>query len=132
MSPDIDYMALFEFRFALHRFLRFSEEEAVAEGLSPQTHQLLLAIRGRSVSGWLSVSDIAEALLLKHHSTVELVERAAAKRLVCKTQHPQDRRFIEVSLTPLGFEILERLSQRHIEEIGVLAKLIPSLFDTQP
>ena len=42
---DAEYQALAAFRAELRRFLRFSEDAARAAGLSPQQHQLLLAIR---------------------------------------------------------------------------------------
>jgi len=41
-----DYSALAEFRFQIRRFLHFSEEAARANGINPQHHQLLLAIKG--------------------------------------------------------------------------------------
>src|SRR5436190_22902658 len=43
---DRDYRALARFRYALRVFLRFSEDAARIEGLTPTQHQLLLAVRG--------------------------------------------------------------------------------------
>jgi hypothetical protein len=45
MSHD-DYAKLLGFRSDLRRFLRWSEEQAKAEGLTPGQHQLLLAVKG--------------------------------------------------------------------------------------
>ena len=42
---DADYRALAQFRHALRVFLRFSEDEARAEGITPAQHQLPLAPR---------------------------------------------------------------------------------------
>ena len=43
---DHDYEALAAFRYALRRFVAFSETEAKAAGLTPRQHQALLAIKG--------------------------------------------------------------------------------------
>src|SRR3546814_4144671 len=64
---DADYAALADFRHALRRFQAFSEAQAAEQGLTPQQHQALLAIRG-AAPGTPSVGDIAERLMLKPHS----------------------------------------------------------------
>src|SRR3954462_12099701 len=78
-----EYQALARFRHALRVFQRFSEDAARAAGVTPAQHQLLLAIRGWDGSGdHPSISDLADQLQLKHHSAVELVQRATAAGLV--------------------------------------------------
>jgi DNA-binding MarR family transcriptional regulator len=78
---DGDYRTLARFRHALRVFLRFSEEAARAEGLTPAQHQLLLAVRGHDDPGAASISDLAEALQLRNHSVVGLVDRSDAAGL---------------------------------------------------
>ena len=41
-----DFTRLLELRTGLRRFLRWSEQQAKAAGLTPAKHQLLLAVRG--------------------------------------------------------------------------------------
>ncbi len=41
-----DFEALAQFRFGIRRYLRFSEEAVRRDGLTPQQHQLLLALKG--------------------------------------------------------------------------------------
>ena len=65
---------LLEFRTGLRRFLHWSEEQARAAGLTAAQHQLLLAVRGHD--GGPTIGEVAEQLLLRHHSAVELVDRA--------------------------------------------------------
>jgi hypothetical protein len=43
-----DYEHLLELRTGLRRFLRWSEDQAKAAGLTPAKRQLLLAIRGHA------------------------------------------------------------------------------------
>ena len=127
-----DYEALAAFRFALRRFLRFSEEGARAAGITPQQHQLLLAIKGRPGREWASLSDIAEALQVRHHAAVGLVDRSARAQLVRRTPDPDDRRQVRVRLTAKGETILARLSRRNRSELRALRRAlrIPFLEDS--
>lgn len=121
------YLALAQFRFGLRRFLNFSEEAAAVEGLTPQQHQLLLSIKGSQEKEWLSIKELAERLMLKHHSAVELVHRTEAKGLVSRLADPSDRRTVRIAVTPSGEELLERLTRLHLEELTLLAELFKSV-----
>ena len=54
-----DYRRLLELRTGLRRFLRWSERQAQAAGLTPAQHQLLLAIRGHPDPRGPTVGDVA-------------------------------------------------------------------------
>jgi DNA-binding MarR family transcriptional regulator len=112
-----DYEALAEFRYALRKFLAFSEEAASQAGLTPQQHQALLAIKGAPATDWLSISQIAERLLIRHHTAVELVDRLVGLGLVARMADPEDGRRIQVHVTKDGEERLRALSASHIEEV---------------
>lgn len=116
---DREYRSLAQFRHALRVFQRFSEEAARAEGLTPSQHQLLLAVRGWDGEGAQapSTSDLADALQLKLHSVVELVQRAEAAGLVERSVDPVDGRRQLVALTPLGSKKLASLSLLHRDEL---------------
>ena len=73
-----DFQNLLAFRTSLRRFLHWSQTQARAVGLTPAQHQLLVAIKGHAGNQDPTISDLAEYLLLRHHSVVELVDRAAA------------------------------------------------------
>jgi DNA-binding MarR family transcriptional regulator len=73
-----DYERLLAFRTGLRRFLRWSGQQAQAAGLTPVQHQLELAIRGHPDPGGPTVGDVAGYLLVRHHSAVELIDRAEA------------------------------------------------------
>lgn len=124
---DDDYRALAAFRTELRRFLAFSADAAKGAGLTPQQHQLLLAVRGHPGPGATSVSDVAEALLLKRHSATELVARAADAGLVERTTDPADARRTLVELTPTGEDVLARLSEQHRDELPRLRAVVASL-----
>jgi len=112
---DGDYARLLSFRDGLRRFQHWSEQQAREVGLTPSHHQLLLAIRGHGSAP--SIGDIATHLLLKHHSAVELVDRAVAAGLVARVADPDDQRVVRLALTTDGSDRLEALSAQHLAEL---------------
>jgi DNA-binding MarR family transcriptional regulator len=114
---DAEYRALAQFRRALRSFLHFSEEAAKAAGLTPAQHQLLLAIRGSDGDQPPPIGEVADWLKLRHHSTVELVDRAEAAGLVKRTLDAEDHRRQRLSLTKRGADRLAALSALHREEL---------------
>ena len=99
-SADLDvndYQALAEFRYQIRKFLRFSEAAAREAGLEPQHHQI------------------------RHHSSVELIDRLTEQGLVQRRRSEQDRRQVLVTLTIRGERILRELSIHHREELQTTA-----------
>jgi DNA-binding MarR family transcriptional regulator len=124
---DTEFRALLEFRTGLRRFVRWSEEQAAAAGLTAQQHQLLLAIRGHPASVAPTIGDAASHLLLRHHSAVELVDRAEQAGLVRRVVDQHDRRVVRLVLTAKGRRLLDHLSAAHLEELARLAPTIQRL-----
>lgn len=122
-----DYRRLLGFRTELRRFLRWSEEEAGAAGLTPAQHQLLLAVRGHADRAGPTIGELAEYLVLRHHSVVELIDRAAKAGLVERVGDEEDHRVVRLRLTRSGAAAIERLSRLHLEELRRLAPLLSSL-----
>ncbi|MAT04006.1 MAG: MarR family transcriptional regulator [Acidimicrobiaceae bacterium] len=115
---DDEYRSLAEFRYALRRFLAFSEDAARQRGLTPSQHQLLLTVRGAEATGLApSLSDIAEQLHIRLHSAGELVGRAAEHGLVERRADPSDARRVLVTTTAAGRSLLEELSRLHRREL---------------
>src|SRR5687767_6737529 len=112
-----DFEALARFRFGIRRYLRFSEETVRQHGVTPQQYQLMLAIKGFPGRDWAVVRELAERLQLRHHSVVELVDRAQAEGLVERDAHPEDARAVRVLLTARGERLLGRLSALHRDEL---------------
>jgi DNA-binding MarR family transcriptional regulator len=126
-----EYRSLAEFRYQIRRFLGFSEEQVRAAGMEPQQHQLLLAIKGLPDRTLATIGELAERLQLKHHSTVELVNRLEKVGYVARRMSEQDRRQVIVHLTHSGASILRKLSIAHHEELEIagprLAKALRSI-----
>jgi DNA-binding MarR family transcriptional regulator len=126
---DDDYERLLEFRTELRRFLRWSEQEAAGAGITPAQHQLLLAVRGTQHRSGPTIGDVADALLLRHHSAVGLVDRAVTAGLVRRVPDSRDHRVVRLVLTPRGARSLARLTQAHLRELAGLAPRLAGLTD---
>jgi DNA-binding MarR family transcriptional regulator len=118
---DTDYRRLLEFRTGLRRFLHWSEEQAQGAGVSPSQHQLLLAVRGHPDPRGPTIGDVAEYLLLRHHSAVGLVDRAEDAGLVRRRQDRDDHRVVRLHLTARGAETLHQLTTVTLEELDRLS-----------
>ncbi|HTX48379.1 MAG TPA: MarR family transcriptional regulator [Caulobacteraceae bacterium] len=117
MSLDPDRIkGLSGFRYALRRFLSASETISRDAGVTQQQYQVMLAIKA-SDDGALAMKDLADQLLLKPHAAVQLTDRLARAGLAVRTQSTTDRRVVFVSLTPKGDALVDRLAQRHLDEM---------------
>jgi DNA-binding MarR family transcriptional regulator len=112
-----DFEALAQFRFGIRRYLRFSEETVRGAGLTPQQYQLLLALKGFPGREWATIRELADRLQLRHHSVVELIDRAQGQGLVKRGPHPSDGRSVRVLFTLKGERVLGRLAALHRDEL---------------
>ena len=124
---DEDFQALAAFRAGLRRFHRFSDDAARGAGLTPKQHQLLVAVRGHVGAAPPTIGDLAEALQIKHHSAVELVNRVAQRGFAQREGSPVDNRRVHVRLTPAGEEALRALTAAHRQEYGSLETVLKQL-----
>ena len=127
---DADFERLLDFRDGLRRFLHWSQQQALDVGITPAQHQLLLAIRGHR--GLPSIGDIADHLLLRHHSVVELVDRAEHAGLVRRDHDPDDQRVVRIALTLDGERHLRALAEVHLEELSRIGPRFASLWSHLP
>jgi DNA-binding MarR family transcriptional regulator len=130
---DGQYAKLLSFRTGLRRFLRWSEEQAAAVGLTSAQHQLLLAIRGHRDSRGPSVGELADYLCTRHHSAVQLIDRTEQLGLITRSRgDTEDRRVVRLALTRAGQDKLALLSSIHLEELRRLASLVETFVEPTP
>jgi DNA-binding MarR family transcriptional regulator len=122
-----EYELLASFRYALRRFLRFSEEAARAAGINPQQHQALLAVKGFPGRDRITISELAERLQIRHHSAVGLVNRMVAQGLLSREPATDDRRQVYIALTPRGDALIEQLGAAHKAELRRLGPQLTEL-----
>ena len=118
MSLSIrDYQELAEFRYQLRRFLHFSEIRAREHDIEPQQHQALLALKGLPAGSKPTIGELANRLVLRHHTAVELMNRLESSGFVRRLPDPDDGRQILLQLTPEGTAKLRSLSLAHRDEL---------------
>ena len=125
--PNADYSRLASFRYALRRFLHFSEAEAARAGLSGQQYQALLALRATPEGERMTISDLARQLLVRHHSAVGLVDRLVEQGLMRRKTIVEDRRKVELRLTTKGRLVLAMLAAVHRAELRRAGRVIGRL-----
>jgi DNA-binding MarR family transcriptional regulator len=125
---DKDYAALADFRYAMRRFMAFSEAKAGEVGLTPQQHQALLAIKA-APAGMATIGFVAERLVLKPHSATGLIDRLEALELVTRSISPEDRRRALLALTARAEAVLSELTVAHRDEIQRLGPVLQQVLD---
>lgn len=126
MLKDRDYKALASVRAELRSFAHFTEEVVSGVGLTPQQHQILLAIRA-SDDQELTIGQIAETMFLKPHSVSGMADRLVAAGLVERVRSSADRRSIRLRLTDKASKLLNSLGKTHADELRRIRPLLISL-----
>ena len=116
-----EFRALAEFRHQIRQFLNGSEQAARAAGLEPQQYLFLLAVRGLPAGHTATIRELAQRMQLRHHSTVEMVNRLERQQLLRRERSRADRRQVILHLTPRAEKILSRLARQRIEELRTAA-----------
>ena len=123
-----DYERLAAFRLALRQFVYLTETNARKAGLTPQQHQALLSIKGGYPDrAEVTIGDLADHLLLRNHSAVELVARLVKAGLVARAPSPKDRRRVCLQVTPQGETLLEQVSGRSLAELRASGEMMRAL-----
>ncbi len=123
-----DYARLAAFRHALRKFLRFSEMAAAAAGLTSKHYQAMLVVRSRQEDERVTINDLAQQLMIKHNSAVELVDRLVRQDLIVRKASSSDRRKVELCLTPRGRQVLAKLAGIHSRELQRIGPVLEGFF----
>ena len=126
MLDDGDYRTMAAVRAELRHFAHFTEKVANSAGLTPQQHQILVALRA-SDGLQLTIGQLAETMFLKPHSMTGLADRLEALDLVKRMRSEKDRRSTVLRLTKKADDLLASLSQTHKEEVRRIRPLLISL-----
>jgi DNA-binding MarR family transcriptional regulator len=125
-----DYRALAALRYRIRLFLSEGDAAARREGLEPQQYLLLLAVRGLPEGTKATIQVLAERLMLKHNSTVELIDRLETHGYVRRSQSREDRRCILVNLLPRGERLVERVARERLTELRAGGEALSDALDT--
>lgn len=119
-----DFEALADFRYELRRFLRFSEDAAKSEGLTPLQYQLLLQIKGLRPPYQPTVGELATRLQIAQHGMVTLIDRCEKAGLVERVPGKDDRRVVCILLTDAGDQAVRRIAGIHLHELWSVSKIL--------
>jgi len=119
VEPNVRLRSMAEFRYQLRKFLNFSETASERVGVGVQQYQLMQVIAAMPEGQEASISYLAERMVLRHNSTVELVDRAERAGLVKREADAKDMRRSLVTMTAEGDAILQRLIAEHLRELPV-------------
>ena len=81
-------------------------------------------IRGHPTTPGPTIGEAAEALHIRHHSAVELAQRAETTGLILRERDPLDHRRMHLELTQHGRQQLENLTRQHLPRIQTLAETL--------
>ena len=112
-----EYRALAELRYQVRLFLAFREQTARKKGLEPQQYQVLLTVKGAAADSEVTVGSVAERMLVRPHTAVEMLDRLAERGMVARTRHKDDHRKMLVRLTAKGERTLRALALASREEL---------------
>ena len=126
MMKDTDYRTLALVRAELRAFAHFTERSTGSVGLTPQQHQILLALRA-SDCGELTIGELARTMLLKPHSISGMADRLEHLGLVERLQDEQDRRRVNLRLTGKAKKLLASLGRVHKAELRRIRPLLSAL-----
>ena len=89
--------------------------------MEPKQYQLLLAIRGLSGDIEPTIGALAHQLRNRHHSTVELINRAETNGLLTRSRSGTH---VLVRLTKKGERFLTRAVEERLEELYVAGPVL--------
>jgi DNA-binding MarR family transcriptional regulator len=112
-----EYRALAELRYQVRLFLAFREQTARAMGLEPQQYQVLLAVKGAAPDVEVTVGLLAERMLVRPHTAVEMLDRLAKRGMVVRSRHKTDHRKMLIRLTAKGERALRALAVASRDEL---------------
>ena len=116
MNED-DFRMLAQFRAHLRQFDYFSEQQCATLGLASQQYRALLTIKGHPGTELITITELAQQIMIKHNSAVGMVDRLVEEGLARRQPSKEDRRRVGVKLTLHGEKVLTRLAVAHRAEL---------------
>jgi len=125
---DEAYRRLAVLRSSLRSYLAWAEDKAREHGLTAAQFQLALAVHVSAGEDGPTMTELADALLLRHHSVVGLVDRAEEAGVVERVRHPEQPSRVHVRLTDEGVARFRMIADQHLQELAQLAPHMQALW----
>ena len=115
--PDVDEVARIFFA-AMHAMMRrTSGAEIVVMNESGLTIPQIVALHVLRDRGPVTVGDVADCTKLSRAATSHLVERLVCLGLAHRAEDAEDRRQKQVTISPAGAAMVERIMQARLESL---------------
>jgi DNA-binding MarR family transcriptional regulator len=125
----VDYREIADFRSALRRFDKATEEVTRRQGLTQRRYELLVMVAGaEDGSRSATISEIAARMHLAPQTATELVKRAEQVALVERCSDATDGRVTRVRLTKEGEHQLARAAAALRPERDRLTRLLGDVY----
>lgn len=95
----------------------------IEENVTLAQYRMLVVLGGR---GELSLQQLAAELRVNPSTAMRMVDRLTAAQAVARSDNPDDRRGVLVSLTVAGRSILRRVTVRRHREIDRIVAAMPA------
>src|SRR6185436_16546341 len=96
-------------------------------GLTTQHYQAMLILRACPAGRRVTISELADELLIKQNSAVGLVDRLVQVGLVTREASNADRRKVELLLSKKGREVLAMLASMHRKELKRIGPMLEAI-----
>jgi DNA-binding MarR family transcriptional regulator len=98
-----------------------------AHGLEPGWHDVLATLRRTGPPYQLRPTEFTDALMLTSSGTTKRLDRLEHAGLITRAPDPADRRGTLITLTPKGLELIDDVTEAHLDnERNLLAALSES------
>jgi DNA-binding MarR family transcriptional regulator len=84
-------------------------------GLEPGWHDVLATLRRSGPPYQLRPSDFSGMLMLTSSGTTKRLDRLERAGLIARTPDPGDRRGVLITLTDTGHELIDRVTEAHLD-----------------
>lgn len=109
------------FRATIRQFQSFSEQICAAEGLTSQQYQALQILAVHQGPQPVTITELAQRLIIRHNSAVGLVDRLEKEGLLTRRPSEEDRRNVALDFTEHGADVVKRLATKHRVELHRVA-----------
>ncbi len=116
MTPSVRSDPLYSNLFEIFRGFKAMVTDAVAVYDLSMSH--FAALRILDSHGSCSMSELTNDLGVTHGAATGTIDRLERDGLVLRSHSPTDRRVVQVSLTPAGQQLLIKVYERTVAEIG--------------
>lgn len=79
-------------------------------GITPHQYNVLRILKGRHPDGYCN-QEITERMIDKSSNSTRIVDKLVDKKLVSRSEHPADRRLVDIRITAAGLSLLKEIDK---------------------